>query len=74
MFSGVKRWDLVLMFSLMAAILVVELLGVFSPRLVTITQIVKATIPMPVRIMLCSWIFWHFVVSDIVKQLTPKGV
>lgn len=72
MFAGIKRWDLILMFALMAAIFVVEMLGVFNPRLVTITQIVKDFIPIPVRIMICSWICWHFVVSDIVRQVTPK--
>jgi hypothetical protein len=73
MFAGIRRWDLFMMFGLMAAIFIFELVGVFSPRLVTITQIVKATVPIPVRIMICSWICWHFVVSDIVRQLTPKA-
>jgi hypothetical protein len=72
MFAGIKRWDLILMFALMAAIFTVEMLGVFNPRLVTITQIVKDFIPIPVRIMICSWLCWHFVVSDLFRQVTPK--
>lgn len=72
MFAGIRRWDLILMFSLMAAIFTIEMLGVFSPRMVTITQIIKDFIPIPVRIMICAWVCWHFVASDIVRQLTPK--
>lgn len=72
MFAGIRRWDLILMFSLMAAIFTIEMLGVFSPRMVTITQIIKDFIPIPVRIMLVSWLAWHFVASDIVRQLTPR--
>lgn len=72
MFAGIRRWDLILMFVLMAAIFTVEMVGVFSPRMVTITQIVKAIIPLSIRFMLCAWVFYHFVVSDIVRQLTPK--
>lgn len=68
MFAGIRRWDLVLMFALMAAIFTVEMLGVFSPRMVTITQIVKAAIPIQIRLLVVTWLAWHFVVSDIVKQ------
>lgn len=72
MFSGIRRWDLVLMFVLMGAMFTVEMMGVFSPRLITITQIIKAYIPMPIRIMILAWLCWHFMLSDIVRQLTPK--
>lgn len=72
MFSGIRRWDLVLMLSLIAAIATVELLGVFSPRMVTITQLVKSWIPIPVRVMILAWLNWHMLYSDIVRQVTPK--
>jgi membrane associated rhomboid family serine protease len=73
MFAGITRWDLVTMFALLSAIFVFEMLGVFNPRLVTLTQIIKAFIPMPVRIMILAWVCWHFVISDIIRQLTPKA-
>lgn len=72
MFSGIRRWDLVLMFVLLGAIFTVEMLGVFSPGMVTITQIIKAYVKMPLRFMVLAWLNWHFIVSDLVKQLTPK--
>jgi hypothetical protein len=69
MFSGIKRWDLVVMFCLMGALTVFEMLGVFSPRLITITQILKALVPMPVRIMVLAWLCWHFCFSDIIRAI-----
>jgi hypothetical protein len=71
LFAGIRRWDLITMFVILGVITTFELIGVFSPKMVTITQIIKATVPIPIRIMLCSWLTWHFVVSDIVKQITP---
>lgn len=68
MFSGFKRWDLVAMFSLMVIIFIFEMLGVFFPRLITITQIVKDFVPMPCRFMIVAWLYWHFIGSD----LTPN--
>jgi hypothetical protein len=73
LFSGIRRWDLVVMCSILGAATVFEFLGVFSPRMVTITQIIKATIAMPVRFAVFGWLFWHFIVSDLVKQLTPAN-
>jgi hypothetical protein len=72
MFKSFTHWDVVLLLSLMAALTAVELMGVFSPRLITITQIVKDFIPIPVRIMILAWLNWHFCLSDLVRQLTPK--
>lgn len=72
MFAGIRRWDLVLMFVLLASVFTVEMLGVFSPRMVTVTQIIKAYLPMPLRIMVYSWLGWHFILSDLVRQISPK--
>ncbi len=72
MFKGVERWDLILMFVLIGAMMAFEILGLLSPRMVTVTQVVKNLIPMPVRIMLLSWLVWHLCVSDIIRQITPK--
>lgn len=69
MFSGIKHWDLITMFVLLALLFVFEMLGVFSVRLITITQIVKSLVPMPCRIMLLAWLCWHFCVSDLVRAL-----
>lgn len=72
MFAGIRRWDLVLMFVLLASVFTVEMLGVFSPRMVTVTQIIKAYLPMPLRIMIYAWLGWHFILSDLVRQISPK--
>jgi membrane associated rhomboid family serine protease len=73
MFAGINRADLISMFILMGAIFALEMAGVFNPKLVTITQILKNFIPMPVRIMVLAWLVWHFMISDIIRQLTPKA-
>lgn len=70
--AGIRRWDLVLMYALLGALFTFEMLGISSGKMITITQIIKAYIPLPVRIMLLAWLCWHFWWSDIVKQLTPK--
>jgi predicted CDP-diglyceride synthetase/phosphatidate cytidylyltransferase len=72
MFPGIKRWDLILMFALLAAITLFEFLGVASSKMITITQIVKSYVPIPCRLMILAWLNWHFFMSDIVRQLTPK--
>lgn len=65
MFLGIQRWDLVIMFVLMGLMFTFEMLGVFSPHLVTVTQIIKSYIPMPLRWMIVAWLFWHFIGSDL---------
>ena len=72
MFSGIKRWDLVVMFVLMGLLFAFEMVGVFSPRMVTITQILKSFVSMPLRIMIYSWLGWHFILSDLVRQVQGK--
>ena len=72
MFSGVKPWDLAVMFVLLGSIFTFEMLGVFNTRFVTLTQIFKTFIPMPCRIMVCAWLVWHFVVSDLVTAIVDR--
>jgi hypothetical protein len=71
MFSGIKHWDLIVMFALLATIFIFELLGVFNPKMITITAIIKDFVPIPCRVMVLAWLVWHFFISDIVKQLKP---
>jgi hypothetical protein len=68
-FPAIKRWDLVLMVALLTAVTVFELLGVFNPKFITITALIKSTIPMQIRVMIYSWLGWHFILSDLVKQV-----
>ena len=65
MFTGIKHWDLITMSVLMGLIFIFEMMGVFSPRLVTITQITKDFVPMPCRWLIIGWVFWHFIGSDL---------
>ena len=67
-FPTVRHWDMVAMLVLLAAVFTFEMLGVFSGRMITITQLIKQYIPMPCRWCLIGWIFWHFILSDLVKQ------
>lgn len=73
LFSGIRRWDLIVMYALLGALFTFEMVGVFSTKMITITEIIKAYVPMPLRIMVLAWLCWHFWWSDIVKQLTPKA-
>lgn len=65
MFAGITRWDLIVMYVLLATIFTFEMIGVFSPHMVTITQIIKSYVPMPLRWMIVAWLFWHFIGSDL---------
>lgn len=50
-----------------------EMLGVFgSAQMVTLTLLIKSYLPMPIRIMVWSWLGWHLIVSDIVVALGGK--
>lgn len=60
------RWDVLVVAILMGGLTLFELLGVFGQHMVTITDIIKAYLPIPLRIMVLSWLVWHFFVSDIV--------
>lgn len=64
-FTGIRHWDLIAMFIGMAVIFTFEMLGVFSTKMVTLTMIIKAYTPMPLRWMIIGWLFWHFIGSDL---------
>ena len=72
MFSGIKPWDLAVMFVLLDSIFTFEMLGVFNAHFVTLTQIIKTFIPIAIRVMLCAWLTWHFVGTDIVTALITR--
>ena len=72
LFAAERKWDVVVVLVLMGALITFEMLGVFAPRMVTITEIIKDFIPMPLRIMIYAWLGWHFIVSDLVRQMSPR--
>lgn len=47
LFSGIRRWDLIVMYALLGALFTFEMVGVFSTKMITITEIIKAYVPMP---------------------------
>lgn len=57
------RWDVVAMYLAMAVIFVFEMLGVFSPRYITITHIVREHVPLWARGMIIGWLFVHFLIQ-----------
>lgn len=63
------RWDVVLGLVLMAALTAWEFLGVLNPRMLTITAWLKSWMPMALRIMIWAWLGWHFILSDLVKEV-----
>jgi hypothetical protein len=61
--SKYVRWDLVLMCVALAVVFGFEMLGVFTDKYVTITAIVRETVPKWARAMVCGWLFYHFVIQ-----------
>lgn len=57
-----KRWDVVAMCVAMSIVFTLEMLGVFTNKYVTITAIVRGTVPRWARAMICGWLYYHFVV------------
>jgi len=62
-----KQVDFTLMLVLIGAIASLEMIGIFNARFVTITQIIKQYMPISVRLMIVVWLFWHFIVFDILQ-------
>ena len=60
-FSQYFRADYIGMFVAMSILLVLEMLGVFGHKYVTITAIVRAYMPMWVRAMVWGWLGLHFI-------------
>lgn len=54
------RWDVVAICLAMAVLFTFEMLGVFTARYITITAIVKGTVPPWVRAMILGWLCYHF--------------
>jgi hypothetical protein len=63
------RWDVVLGLVLMCALTGWEFYGVANPRMLTITAFLKSWMPMAVRIMIWAWLGWHFILSDLVREV-----
>jgi hypothetical protein len=54
-----RRWDVIAMCLAMAILFVLEMLGVFTDRYVTITAIVRS-VPRWALSMVWGWLGWHF--------------
>lgn len=61
--SKYVHWDVVALLIAMGIVFVLEMLGVFTDRYVTITAIVRTFIPKWFRAMVCGWLLYHFVVQ-----------
>lgn len=59
-FSQFVRWDTVSITIAIAILVVLELLGVFNDRYVTITYLVRTFIPLPARAAIIGWMWYHF--------------
>jgi hypothetical protein len=57
------KWDVVLMSLALAVVFTFEMLGIFVPKYVTITAIVRAYIPKWLRAMILGWLCYHFMVE-----------
>lgn len=58
--SKYVRWDIVAMCAALAVVFAFEMLGVFTDRYVTITAIIRGTMPRWARAMILGWLCWHF--------------
>lgn len=62
-FAQYFRWDYIAMFVAMSILFVLEMLGVFGKHYVTITDVVRAYMPLPVRAMIWGWLGLHFLIQ-----------
>lgn len=58
------HWDVVAICVAMSILFIIEMLGVFVPRYVTITAIVRAYVPKWVRAMVLGWLVYHFMSGE----------
>ena len=58
-----KRWDVIAMCAAMSIVFTLEMFGVFTNRYVTITAIVRGTVPLWARAMILGWLCYHFMKS-----------
>lgn len=57
------RWDMVAMCAALAVVFAFEMLSVFTLKYVTITAIIRQTMPMWLRAMILGWMFYHFMLA-----------
>ena len=62
-FSKYVHWDMVAMCLALAVVFGFEMLGVFTDRYVTITAIVRQTVPLWARAMILGWLCYHFMIQ-----------
>ena len=74
-FSGLLgqyvRWDVVALLLTMGILAGLETLAVINGHYLTITDWIKSWMPMPIRIIILSWLWWHFVGSDLWPNYKP---
>lgn len=56
-------WDVIAMCCALAVVFGFEMLGVFTTQYITITAIVRNTIPLWARAMVLGWLCYHFMVA-----------
>lgn len=61
--SKFTQWDVIALSVALAVVFGFEMLGVFTDRYVTITALVRATLPKWLRAMICGWLYYHFVIQ-----------
>jgi hypothetical protein len=59
-FKQYINWDVLLMLVLFGVIGTLEMVGVFNRHFITITAIIRASIPRPFRWMILGWLTYHF--------------
>ena len=62
-FSRYTHWDMIVMCLALAVVFGFEMLGVFTDRYVTITAIVRQTVPLWARAMILGWLCYHFMIQ-----------
>lgn len=62
-FARYVRWDVIAMLTAMSVLFTFEMLGVFTDKYVTITELVRLYVPKWVRAMILGWLCYHFMVE-----------
>lgn len=56
-------WNVAIWLVIIGAFAVFELIGVFSGKLATLTDLIRQWLPIWVRAMILGWLTWHFLMS-----------
>ena len=62
-FKSFSHWDVIVWLTLLSAIGIFEGLGIANDKLMTLSALIRATVPAWVRAMILGWLIYHFMLQ-----------